>query len=60
MVSALLEYSVVDPAALYIACANNLSVLLNQTEQVVRNACTTLPLLGEKGHDIRSQTVVSN
>jgi hypothetical protein len=47
----------VDPAALYIACANNLTVLINQCEQVVRSACTTLPLLGEKGHDIRSQTL---
>jgi len=31
-------------------------VLINSAEQVVRSSCTTLPLLGEKGHDIRSCT----
>ena len=31
-------------------------MLINSAEQVVRSSCTTLPLLGEKGHDIRSCT----
>ena len=55
VISGLLEYSIFDPASLYIATRNNLQVLTNSAEQVLRNACTTLPLLGEHGHDIRSQ-----
>ena len=31
-------------------------MLFNQAEQVVREACTRFPLLGEKGADIRSLT----
>ena len=34
----------------------SLRSLFNQAEQVVREACMRLPLLGERGHDIRSQT----
>lgn len=56
IIRAMMEYAVVDPAALFIATDNNKGVLFNQAEQVVREACTKLPLLGEKGHDIRSQT----
>lgn len=55
IVRALLEYNVEDPAALQIATGGSTSVLFNQAEQVVREACTKLPLLGEKGADIRSQ-----
>eukprot|EP00906_Rhabdomonas_costata_P037922 RCo053514 len=55
IVSALLEYAIVDPAALHIATDDSLLVLFNMTEQVVRQECTRLPLLGEPGHDIRSQ-----
>lgn len=55
-VRALLEYSVDDPAALYIAANGSLPVLFNMAEQVVREACGHLPLVGERGHDIRSQT----
>ena len=53
---ALLEFAIEDPAALKIATNMSLAVLFNQAEQVVREACTRLPLLGERGHDIRSQT----
>jgi hypothetical protein len=56
LVRALLEFAVEDPAALYIATNASLSVLFNQAEQVVREACTRFPLLGEKGADIRSLT----
>ena len=56
IVRALLEFSVDDPAALHIATNSSTAVLINQAEQVVREACTRLPLLGERGHDIRSQT----
>lgn len=56
IVKALLEYSIVDPAALHIALAGNRTVLFNMAEQVVREACSRLPLVGEPGHDIRSQT----
>lgn len=56
IVSALLEYCIDDPAALRIATKGNMRVLFNMAEQVVRMACTRLPLLGEHGHDIRSQT----
>ena len=56
IVRALLEYSVEDPAALHIATNSSLQVLFNSAEQVVREACSRLPLLGERGHDIRSQT----
>ena len=56
LVRALLEFSVEDPAALFIATNASLSVLFNQAEQVVREACTRFPLLGEKGADIRSLT----
>ena len=55
IVSALLEYAIDDPAALHIATNSSLLVLFNMTEQVVRTAVTALPLLGEHGHDIRSQ-----
>jgi hypothetical protein len=51
-----LEYSIDDPAALRIATNSSLQVLFNQAELTVREACGRLPLLGEKGHDIRSQT----
>lgn len=57
IVTALLEYSIEDPAALHIALSSDLTVLFNMAEQVIREACTGLPLLGENGHDIRSQTV---
>ena len=30
-------------------------VLFNMSEQVIRQACAALPLVGEHGHDIRSQ-----
>jgi SPFH domain / Band 7 family len=56
VVRALLEYSIEDPAALHIAANGSLPVLFNMAEQVVREACTHLPLVGERGHDIRSQT----
>ncbi len=56
LVRALLEFAVEDPAALFIATNASLSVLFNQAEQVVREACTRFPLLGEKGADIRSLT----
>jgi regulator of protease activity HflC (stomatin/prohibitin superfamily) len=56
VVSALLEFSVEDPAALRIAADRDLNVLYYQAEQVVRETCAKLPLLGEDGHDIRSQT----
>lgn len=56
IVRALLEFAIEDPAALFIATNNSLDVLFNQAEQVVREACSRLPLLGEHGHDIRSQT----
>jgi regulator of protease activity HflC (stomatin/prohibitin superfamily) len=56
IVRALLEYSIDDPAALRIATNSSLQVLFNQAELTVREACGRLPLLGEKGHDIRSQT----
>lgn len=56
IVRALLEFEINDPAALYIATNSNLGVLFNQAEQVVREACSHLPLLAEKGHDIRSLT----
>lgn len=56
IVRALLEFAIEDPAALKIATNMSLSVLFNQAEQVVREACSRLPLLGERGHDIRSQT----
>lgn len=56
VVRALLEYAIHDPAALYIATSSSLMVLINMAEQVVRVACSKLPLLGEPGHDIRSQT----
>ena len=56
IVRALMEFAVEDPAALHIATNDSLSVLHNQAEQVVREACSRLPLLGEHGHDIRSQT----
>ena len=55
-VRALLEYAVEDPAALSIAAAGSLYVLYNMAEQVVREACSHLPLVGERGRDIRSQT----
>jgi hypothetical protein len=56
VVRALLEYAVDDAAALKIATDNSLTVLFNQAEQVVREACLKHPLLGEKGHDLRSLT----
>jgi regulator of protease activity HflC (stomatin/prohibitin superfamily) len=56
VVSALLEYSVEDPAALRIAANGDMHVLYYQAEQVVRETCARLPLLGEHGADIRSQT----
>lgn len=56
IVRALLEYAVEDPAALFIATDNNMSVLYNMTEQVVRSACSRLPLVGEAGADIRTCT----
>jgi len=56
IVRALLEFAIEDPAALHIATNDSLAVLHNQAEQVVREACSRLPLLGEHGHDIRSQT----
>jgi len=56
IVRALLEYAVEDPAALRIATDNSLTVLFNMAEQVVREACSRLPLLGNPGHDIRTQT----
>ena len=56
LVRALLEFAVEDPASLYIATNASLGVLFNQAEQVVREACTRYPLLGDKGHDIRSLT----
>ena len=56
VVRALLEYAVEDPAALQIAANGSLYVLFNMAEQVVREACGHLPLVGERGHDIRSQT----
>ena len=43
-----------DPAALHIATNDSLAVLHNQAEQVVRESCSKLPLLGEPGHDIRT------
>ena len=55
IVRALLEYAIEDPAALHIATNSSLQVLFNMTEQVVRQECTALPLLGAPGHDIRSQ-----
>lgn len=57
IIRALLEYAVTDPASLFIATDNSTLVLFNMAEQVVREAVTKLPLLGEKGHDIRSQFV---
>jgi regulator of protease activity HflC (stomatin/prohibitin superfamily) len=48
IIRALLEYAINDPAALYIATAGDVRVLFNQAEQVVREVCTHLPLLGEK------------
>ena len=56
IIRALLEYAIEDPAALHIAVNDSLAVLHNQAEQVVREACSRLPLLGEHGADIRSQT----
>jgi hypothetical protein len=44
-------------AALHIATNSSFSVLKNMAEQVIRSACTALPLIGEVGHDIRSQTL---
>jgi hypothetical protein len=44
-------------AALHIATNSSFSVLYNMAEQVIRSACTALPLIGEVGHDIRSQTL---
>lgn len=41
---------------MHIALAGNRAVLFNMAEQVVREACSRLPLVGEPGHDIRSQT----
>jgi hypothetical protein len=55
IVRALLEYGVVDPAAFHIATQGNAGVLFNMAEQTVRVACAALPLLGEMGHDLRSQ-----
>lgn len=55
IVRALLEYAIEDPAALRIAVNDDLRVLINMAEQTVREACTRLPLIGEKGADIRSQ-----
>jgi len=56
IVRALLEYAVSDPAALRIATNGSLLVLFNAVEQVVREGCSSLPLLGEHGHDIRSSS----
>ena len=57
VVRALLEYGVEDPGALFISTNNNISVLFNMAEQVVRVECSHLPLIGEKGADIRSNLV---
>lgn len=57
IVRALLEYGVEDPGALFIATQNNIAVLYNMAEMVVRVACSHLPLLGERGQDIRSNLV---
>lgn len=51
----MIEYAIEDPAALRLAVNDNLLVLINMAEQIVREACTRLPLIGEKGADIRSQ-----
>jgi len=56
LVRAMLEYAVDDPAALQIAANGSLYVLFNMAEQVVREACGHLPLVGERGADIRSQS----
>jgi SPFH domain / Band 7 family len=56
LVRAILEFAVEDPAALFIATNASLTPLFNSAEQCVREACTRYPLLGERGHDIRSLT----
>jgi regulator of protease activity HflC (stomatin/prohibitin superfamily) len=56
IVRAILEYCVEDAAALHIATNSSITVLLNMAEQVVREACSRWPLLGEEGKDIRSRT----
>jgi regulator of protease activity HflC (stomatin/prohibitin superfamily) len=56
VVRCVLEFAVEDPEALQIAANGSLYVLFNMAEQVVREACSHLPLVGERGADIRSQT----
>ena len=56
LVRSILEFAVEDPAALFIATNASLTPLFNSAEQCVREACTRYPLLGERGHDIRSLT----
>jgi membrane protease subunit (stomatin/prohibitin family) len=56
IVRALLEFAVEDAAALHIATNDSLAVLFNMAEQVIRQTCTLLPLVGDHGADLRTSS----